>query len=331
MSEKILIYGLNWLGDSIMSMPAVTAACRSRPDAHVTVLAKHDMAEIWALDPTVDAVEIRDPSEGAWRTGRRLRKGGFAHCYVLPNSFRSAWIPFLARIPHRTGFRGQYRAALLTEIVRAGRLGIRHQAEEYFDLFGLHPGDSVSARLDIPAPLAGEARHRLGLGPDETGLAVMPGAARGPAKRWDAARFAQAARSVAESKDLRVVVLGAAADREACAAVAAAIGSRAVNLAGETTLPLLAAVLAASRVALTNDSGGMHLAAAVGTPVVAVFGLTDPRLTGPMGAGHVVVRAVTEGTTRDVRRNSARARAALDAVQPDQVIEAVNKVLEQTA
>ena len=332
MSDNILIYGLNWLGDSIMAMPAVEAARKQWGDAHITMLAGGGLGALWELEPAVNRIEVLHPEKGTLQAGRYLRQGAYSRCYILPNSFRSAWIPFLARIPVRRGARGHFRSALLTETVRAHvGGGIRHQSEEYFDILGLAPQPVAPPRLQIPDALAEKAGEKLGPDARAPWMAVLPGAARGVAKRWEAQRFAEVGRQVQASTGMQIVVLGSTAEQETCAAVAESIGSGALDLAGQTSLPVLAAMLAACRVAVTNDSGGMHLASAVGTPVVAVFGITDPRTTGPLGTAHRVVMADAMKRSRDVPRDSTRARAALDAVAPGQVLAAVHEVLGEKA
>jgi heptosyltransferase-2 len=157
-------------------------------------------------------------------------------------------------------------------------------------------------------------------------IGVMPGAARGPAKRWSAERFAEAARRLRAELGGSVVVMGGAGDAEACAAVVAGVGDGVLNLAGVTTLGEWAALLAECRLVLCNDSGGMHLAAALGVPVVAVFGITDPIRTGPLGTRCRVVQHSMQHD-RAVPRESAAARAALAAVTVDEVVAAAQELL----
>jgi len=331
LGNDVLIYGVTWLGDAIMSMPAIEAARARSPKARFTLLARPDLAPLWRLQPALAAVDVLESGGGTWQAGRRLRGRGFSCCFILPNSFRSAWIPFLAGIPVRRGFRGHWRSLLLTEIaVPAGGSAPLHQAAEYFSVFGLEAGRVAPPRLDIPDSLHDAARTMLGERGPGRWMVLLPGAARGPAKRWPPERFAEIGRRVRDSTGLGMAVLGSEQEQTICAEVADGIGNGAVSLAGQTSLPLLAAVLAAGRIVLANDSGGMHLATAVGTPVVAVFGLTDPRTTGPLGETCRVVTAAGAVASRAIPRDSARARAALDAVGVDDVLEAVHSLLEAT-
>jgi heptosyltransferase-2 len=329
--RRTLICGTNWLGDTVMSMPAVEAFCRGRPPGSVRVLAKPCVAQLWALHPAGVGVVPLGPR---WLDAVRDVRGlGFDEVFVLPNSFRSALIPFLAGVPRRRGARGHFRRAMLTEVCPAAAAG-RHQSREYLDLLGL-PGDTAlpAPRLRV-APWAGTLGRLCGVGrlpADGPLAAVMPGAARGPSKRWPAERFGAVALRLARECGARVVLLGGAGDVDACrvaAEAAAAAGDRLLNLAGRTGIAELASLLSGCVVAVCNDSGGMHVAAAAGCRVVAVFGLTDPATTGPLGSGHVIVRApLAAAGGRDIPRRSAAAEQALAGIGEDEVFAAAVRVL----
>ena len=156
----------------------------------------------------------------------------------------------------------------------------------------------------------------------------MPGAAYGPAKRWPAERFATAGRLLKDRLKCNIVAIGSAEERALCAIVTRDAGPGSLNLAGGTTLPELAAVLAQCRLALTNDSGGMHLATAMGIPVTAVFGITDPARTGPLGSAARVMQASAH-RSRDIRRDSPEARASLLRITPEQVAETAMELLNR--
>jgi heptosyltransferase-2 len=160
-------------------------------------------------------------------------------------------------------------------------------------------------------------------------VGVLPGAARGDSKRWPSESFAEVASALVKERDVRIALFGTDAERPACDQIARAVGKAACNLAGKTSLVLLAAALGRCRLAVSNDSGGMHLATALGVPVVAVFGLTDPALTGPLGAANRVICGVpAEQRTRDVPRESPEAEAALRSITPDRVLEDACDILE---
>ena len=160
-------------------------------------------------------------------------------------------------------------------------------------------------------------------------MGLLPGAARGPSKQWPPDHFIAVGRQLAARPGCRIVVFGARDEASLCRAVAEGIGPAAITLGGETTLSELAALLGLCRVVVANDSGGMHLAAAAGARVVAVYGLTDPAKTGPIGHGHRIVCAEGRPRSRDIRRNSREAKDALASIRPDRVLEAVMELLER--
>ena len=316
MPSRILISGLNWIGDNIMAMPALQAFCALHEDDDIAILVKSGLAPLWKMSDAVNRViPYEDTHAGTFAAGRALRAEKFDACYILPHSFRSAWVPFLARIPARVGLRGGFRDALLTRTIHPPREG--HQQFEYVEL--LCPGAAIDApRLRPPPDAVSQARGWLAALPRPL-VAITPGAARGPSKRWPARHFVEAAHLLARERGAGLVVFGASGENELCAEVADATG--ALNLCGRTTLPTWAAALAACDLALCNDSGGMHLAASVGTRVVAVYGMTDPTRTGPLGPRARVIQ--DEGPRgRDIERVSAEAEKRLAAIAPRRVYEA---------
>lgn len=330
MSENILVCGVNWLGDAVMSMPAIQAYKRRNPHAHLALVVKENLAPLWQMHGAVDEVIPLGPGAAATLSmGRRLKSCRFDQCYVFPNSFRSALIPYMARVPVRVGVGGHGRAWMLTRVLRTqSATGHEHQVWEYLALVGAADTAVYPApRLLPPDRRVAETRARLGIDAAQTWVALIPGAARGPAKQWPPARFAEVGRETATRHGCRIVVLGTAAEGVLCAQVANAIGEKAVNAAGRTSLPELAAVLGTCALAVTNDSGGMHLAAAVGTRVVAVFGITDPGKTGPLGEGHRIVTAESVSRSRDIAPDSPAARQALRSIPATAVAEAVDGIL----
>ena len=323
-----LIIGVNWLGDSLMTMPAIQAWRRANPAAPLVMLVKPKLKSLWALHPAADEVwELPPGSRALTAMVRAARARKFKTAFVLPHSFRSALVPFLARVPQRIGPPGHGRDWMLTQVVpfRPGAERA-HQLYEYMAILGVEGGNEAP-RLKLTPELTARAGALLGT-PGTGWIAVMPGAAYGPAKRWPAERFAAAGRLLKDRLKCNMIMLGSTAERPLCEAVAHGAGPGSLNLAGQTTLPELAAVLARCRLALTNDSGGMHLATAMGIPVVTVFGMTDPARTGPMGAA---VRVLQDSAfhSRDIRRDAPEALASLLRITPEQVAGAAMELLEQ--
>ncbi|MBI3987927.1 MAG: lipopolysaccharide heptosyltransferase II [Lentisphaerae bacterium] len=318
----VLVMGANWLGDAIMAMPALQAYRRLFPTARLVLLAKNRLAALWAMQPALSGV-LSLPLEGAGlvRAVRRVKALRFQKAAVFPRSFRSALVPFLARVPERVGLPGHARDWMLTRVVEPEEApDRRHQAHEYFHVLDLPVALLEPPRLAIPPETVDRVRSRWAPAGGRV-IGVIPGAARGPAKRWPAEYFAKAGRQLRDAEGCRVLVFGTAGERALCLRVTEAIGSGALNLAGETTLPELAAALSLCAVVIANDSGGTHLAAAVGAPVVAVFGVTDPEKTRPLGEP-VVIRQNSMARNRDVRRASALAEEALRRIAPEQVVAA---------
>ncbi len=322
---RVAVMVPNWLGDSVMAMPALQTFCRRQRIGQVTIVAKARVLPLWQMHPNAGlCVELGADAAAVWTAARRLARERVAVCYVLPNSMRAALVPLLARVPERIGQRGHRPPGLLTTVCAApaGPEHV-HQAWESMVVFGNPLSDALEpVRLNIPGAAVGPCVQHFGLqGREELPLmAVAPGAAYGPSKRWPAAHFVAAARGLVEATGCRVAVIGARAEAALGAEVAAGIGPAAVNLAGATSIPELAALLERCRVVVCNDSGAMHLAAAVGTPVVAVYGLTDPFKTGPLGENHRLVMTADVARGRDLARDSATARQVLAEIAPERVI-----------
>ncbi len=337
------IRGVNWLGDSVMALPALAAYRRAYPGGSLFVGCRPGLEAFWSLCPAVTA---SFPLPTGWRgdlaAARALRRLGVGRAVVFPNSFRSAWVPFLAGIPERAGFPGHARRFLLTRLVhRISYSGSVHQALDYFTLLGVTPEvtpPDLTGLMRIPEATVASMAERLRLAAmgwagfpfGAPWIAVAPGAARGGAKRWPVGHFAETAAGIARACGCGVVVCGTAAEREAGEQIRAALPDRAVNLAGATNLAELAAVFRLCRLVVCNDSGAMHLAAAAGTPVAAIFGLTDPARTGPLGPGHAVLTPVGVTGNSAIARQSDAATAALASIRPETVVAAAVRVLDGT-
>jgi heptosyltransferase-2 len=317
--ERILVRSVNWLGDAVMATPALVRLREHFPQAHLSLLTAEKLADLWRHHPAVDSVLMFSPEETVWKIGRQLREQQFDLALVLPNSPRSALECWLAGVPVRIGHATPWRRWFLTQavpprpgaitmhkrsasevrrLIRAGTSTgrihepvppIAHHIHQYLHL--------VAALGAISAPLpphiavteteaAGFAeKFRLA---DHRGvsfwLGLNAGAEYGPAKRWPKERFIAAARAVSEKTGGGWIVFGGPGDRELAGEIHAALTQgrvAAINVAGETSPRELCAGLKLCRAVLTNDTGPMHLAAAVGTPVVVPFGSTSPELTGP--------------------------------------------------
>lgn len=325
----ILIVGVNWLGDSLMSMPAIQAYRRAYPQTRIVMLVKPAMRPLWLLHPAPDEVWICGHALAEIRrAAQATRAAGFATAFVLPNSLRSALIPFLARTPQRIGASGHFRKRLLTDVVQPAPDAARtHQAYEYMRLLGMPPDALEPPRLRPGPELIERAQILLGKMPPGALVALIPGAAYGAAKRWPAEYFAAAGQILKKHCACNIVVLGSANERELAAQVVRGMKGAALNLAGQTSLGELTALLSLCNVAIANDSGGMHLATAAGTPVAAIFGITNPAKTGPLGQQTRVLQN-SQMQKRDIARNDPEAPSALRRITPAMVATAAIELME---
>ena len=320
---RVLIRAPNWLGDSVITVPAVRAIKAGRSDAHITIVAPEKIASVWKLIPDIDEVLPFTSSSflSVLRTIRRQQP--FDVAILFPNSLRAALEAWIAGIPRRVGFPGHHRRWLLNQIVveEQRRGPIQHQVYRYLHL----------AR-ELGAPLGqGELRKflpRLKTNGAPARIGLCPGAEYGPAKRWLPERFAEVALAIAERRAVQWVLFGTAADAERGAAIANVLGGHCVNRIGQTTLEQLSAELAECALLLTNDTGTMHLATLVGVPVVAVFGSTEPRLTGPLGNGHDIIRHQVECSPCFLRECPIDFRC-MKAVSVEEVAAAVSTQLDR--
>ena len=297
--DRVLVMAPNWLGDAVMALPAVQTLRAHFPQASLSVAARPSVAPLFAMVPGVDAVVSLESRGGVAQVGRwrrdvaRLEAERFDLAVLLPNSFLSAWVTARARIPQRWGYDTDLRGRWLTAALRRPPPSV-HQADYYLALTtaaGLAPAARV-ARVVVPDAARDAAAALLAPRPREV-VVLAPGAAYGRAKQWPPERFAALARTLWHTRDLAPVLVGAGGDAAAGVEMRAALsglpgGSGAaaalVDLIGQTDLALLAAVLARARAVVANDSGTMHLASAVGAPLVAIFGPTNEHQTTPLPA-----------------------------------------------
>ncbi len=321
MSDSILIVSTNWIGDAVMGMPAVQRFRSENPAAQITVLAKPSVNTLWKMHPSVDFVQLMGKP---LPTARKLLTMKYDCAYIFPNSFRSAVIPLLAGIPKRIGSRGHWRHRMLSKIIA---LPAGHQQFEYRNILGIQGEELPVPRIDVPKAAIQALEKKLkDFSVLENGaplITLLPGAARGPSKRWPPEHFVELAKTLRDSMGARVVLGGGPADADACADIAEQSGG--VSLAGKTSIPEWAALLKRSDCVVSNDSGGMHLATAVGTPVVGIYGLTDPSKTGPLGKSVVLQKSTLK--QRDISRESEAAIQALASIAPAEVAEAVHGLL----
>jgi len=343
--RRILVRGVNWLGDAVMVTPALLRLREKFPGTHIALLGPEKLKDLWLHHPAVNETISFAPGESVFAIARKLRRGGeapdepelarqsaattargdarptrFDLALVLPNSPRSALEVFLAGIPQRIGYARPWRNFLLTQTVasRPGAVKMRkrteseirqlisppgsseisnqkseitnpaaHQIHEYLHLaaaLGANP-EPLPPQLFVAQEEIEAAKIKFGLeNIDRPVFGLNPGAEYGPAKRWPVEKFIAAAQTIQQRTNCLWILFGGKNDQPLTAQIESAIGNRQsaiCNLAGQTSLRELMALLKLCRVLLTNDTGPMHVAAALGTPVVVPFGSTSPELTGP--------------------------------------------------
>jgi heptosyltransferase-2 len=316
--RRILLRGTNWLGDAVMTTPALIRLREKFPGAHIALLGPEKLRDLWRHHPAVDEIISFTADENLFAIAKKLCAEKFDLALVLPNSPRSALEVFLAGIPQRVGCARPWRNFFLTQTVapRAGAVkmhkrskseiqrlvspnpesGIRnpeiprsaHQIFEY-----LHLAAALGANAEPLAPLLSvtpeeieAVKIKFGLGKITAPiLGLNPGAEYGPAKRWPVEKFTAAAKEIQQRTNCVWLLFGGKSDAVIASQIASQLPSanfNSLNLAGQTSLRELMALLKLCRVLLTNDTGPMHVAAALGTPVVVPFGSTSPELTGPI-------------------------------------------------
>ncbi|HVH20546.1 MAG TPA: lipopolysaccharide heptosyltransferase II [Myxococcota bacterium] len=292
--SRVVVRAPNWLGDAVMALPAMAAVRAAYPRARLDVAAIASVAPLFHEGSSVapDGVLVVDKDHEA----DQLRAPGFELAILLPNSFRTAWVARRAGVAERWGYAASFRGPLLTRAVRRPR-GRLHQSEYYrhltraLDCADVDPIPAVTVLPGTSARAAALLEEAGAGGRPLVGFA--PGAAYGHAKRWPPARVAALVERLARD-GVDCVLVGAADDRGAGREIESALprGARAIDLIGRTDLRMLMGVLARCAAFVSNDSGAMHLAAAVGVPVTAVFGPTDERATAPLGPHDVLVHQV---------------------------------------
>ena len=369
--RALLVRGVNWLGDAVMTMPAMQRLRERFPQSSITLLTDEKLADLWRTYSSVDHLMVFQRGESPWKIGHRLRSSRFDTAIIWPNSARSALEPWFAGIPNRVGYATGFRRWLLNtpvafpgQFVRLHKRSVSeikrlvrsaaprpqvhsaapatHQIHHYLQLAAALGADtspvapqvriarsevdqtlkSMAAREDPAVPLREENPLVLGLNIS---------AAYGPAKRWPVERFASVVRAISASVDHCVwLSFGSGSDWELSEELKGLSQARVINLAGKTSLRELMCLLKACRAVLTNDSGPMHLAAALGTPVIVPFGSTSPELTGPGPPGDSAHRILQTNAPCSpcFRRTCPIDFRCMTGITVEQVVGAVRAVLQ---
>jgi heptosyltransferase-2 len=300
---KVLIVAPNWIGDALLAQPLLARLKKKLPGVVIDALAPEWTAPVLRRMPEIGEVIDAPFGHGElklfarWRLGRDLRRRSYDEAIVLPNTFKSALIPFFAEIPLRAGFVGEWRYGFLNLIHKLDARRLPLMAERYAQLAEkpgappMRPLPEVRLRIDQANLLV--ALNRLGLSRAKPVVAFCPGAEYGPSKRWPTRHFGSLARKLG-AQGYAVWLFGSEKDRDIGEEIVASSEGAAVSLCGRTDLASATDLLSLAGVVVSNDSGLMHIAAGVGRPVVALYGSSSPEHTPPLARGFRIVRTGIE-------------------------------------
>jgi heptosyltransferase-2 len=332
--KRILVVNVNWLGDVVLSTPALRALRKSDPGARLTCMVVPRCREVLEGNPGVDEIIIYDEDGihgGFWgkpRLVRKLRAGGFDEVYFFHRSFTRRLAAALAGIPKRVGYPAKKGKFLLTVPVELPER-IPHKAEYFLNL--LEKAGIKRDGLDCEFYLRDEDRKsagellKAGGVSDGDFLAVLNAGGNWKMKRWPAENFAALADLLMEERGAKVVFSGAGKDRKLVESIAGMMKQRPANLCGRTTLKQLGALFERADLVVSNDTGPTHIAAAVGARVVALFGPTSPELTGPCGGGRYTVIRKDVGCEVPCYRADCEDNRCMKAITVEDVLAATDR------
>jgi heptosyltransferase-2 len=304
--KRILVRGTNWIGDAVLTTPALAALRAGFPQAKIALLAKPAVAELLQCHPAIDDIVLyRDPGPHAGLGGKlslaiQLNRGRYDLAILFQNAFEAAAVTALAGIPNRYGYATDGRSLLLTHRVPlTPKIRRKHQVEYYLELLkplNMPVEPAAPTLRTTPEEDDAAARHlqAFGMDPGKALIGINPGSVYGSAKRWLPERFAQAADRLSAEHDACVLIFGGKGEEELGTAIAGMMTAPTIVLSGRTTVRQLMALIKRCRLFITNDTGSMHIAAAFQVPLVAIFGPTNPATTSPYGPGHELVRHPVE-------------------------------------
>ena len=290
---KILIIAPNWIGDAVMTEPLISQLKKNNPNSQIDVLATPWVASIMKAIPAVDQIITADFQHGALQWSERktlakqLAQNAYTHAYVLPNSFKSALIPWLAKIPHRIGYQGEMRWGLINESLKNPSRSHRPpMSSHYFALSDQTSSEVPQPHLSLPEAMVRHSQQTLQKIQAHQELYVLcPGAEYGPAKQWPIEHFGHLAKNIIETKQNSLVLILGSKKEFSIGSDIASISThpdKVINWCGQTSLEDAMATISNATAVISNDSGLMHIAAAFRRPQVAIFGSSDPRHTPPL-------------------------------------------------
>ena len=335
--KKILIRSTNWIGDAIITTPAVHSIRKNFPDAFISILVHPWVADVFNSSPDVDEVLIYEKKgihsglSGMWRLSRKLSRYSFDLTILLQNAFEAAFITMLAGIPARAGYKTDGRGLLLTHGV-SFKKGIKkiHQVHYYQEMvksLGLTPEpDKLS--LELPESKKKWAKEFISSIKKGPVVGLNPGAAFGPAKRWPAEKFGKLALLLSKELGAVMFVFGTKADKSVNAEIHDFAPGNVIDLAGKTSLAEAMALIEVCDAFVTNDSGLMHVGAALKTPMAAIFGSTNPITTGPFSENAVVIQKDLD-CSPCLKTHCKTDFECMMAITAEEVFKSVNSMIEK--
>ncbi|MBD1227532.1 ADP-heptose--LPS heptosyltransferase RfaF [Xenorhabdus griffiniae] len=344
---KILVIGPSWVGDMMMSQSLYRTLKDLHPNAEIDVMAPAWCRPLLAKMPEVHQALAMPLGHGALALGERrrlglaLRENRYDRAYVLPNSFKSALVPFFANIPQRTGWRGEMRYGLLNDIRVLNKSAFPLMVQRYIAL--AYEGKNRRSADDLPQPLLwpqlsvndediAESTSAFNISDHRPIIGFCPGAEFGPAKRWPHYHYAALAEQLITQKSYQILLFGSDKDHQAGEDIRALLSDDAreycLNLAGKTSLEQAVNVIAACDAIVTNDSGLMHVAAALNRPLVALYGPSSPDFTPPLSNKAEVIRLITG--YHKIRKGDSDGgyHQSLIDIQPERVLSSLAKLLQ---
>lgn len=332
--------GVNWVGDTVLTYPTVQSLKAIYPESHLTILVAEYLVDLWKTFPYVDEIITFRRKKGLgsfWEDlnlSQSLRERGFDLAVILPRSFRSLFQVCLSRIPNRVGYQSGVHSMLLThriprteDVLRVHRVYYYLKLTEPFGKIETVPSPQVYLREE-DRRWAERVLADQGALDGRPLVGINPGATYGAAKCWYPDRFAELGRRLSGKLNASLLLFGKEEERPAAHEVLQKAKGSGIDFVGKTRLLQLAALLERCHLLVTNDTGTMHLAAAVGTPVVALFGSTPPGMTGPWGSNHQVISKDVD-CSPCMKRTCPTNHRCMDLITVEEVEEVVERKLKE--
>lgn len=296
---KIVVRAPNWIGDSVLALSAIESLSKNFPKAHIWVASEGWVKDLFISHDFIEGIiplSKTNSFKGLKDRAKKIQAQGFDTGVLLTNSFASALLFYLAKIPERWGYSRDGRGLLLTKRVPPKKLANSyHQADYYTELISRLGFKSYPTKLFLPLTQeeknkASKLLRSLEVDSKLPIVILHPGASYGPSKRWPAERFAELGNLLRDRNKATVLITGSADEKELAESISSIMKNKTINLSGRTSLRMLAGLISQANLFVTNDSGPMHMANALMTPVIAVFGPTDPSATGPYQEPAAVIK-----------------------------------------